>query len=93
MDANLDKTNFTATLFVIFLVSVPLVLNPEGGAALVQQSYAFIATNFGWLYALAGIGAILVLAWLAFGRYGKVRLGAADETPEYVLVESLLGLR
>lgn len=83
MDANLDKTNFTATLFVIFLVSVPLVLNPEGGAALVQQSYAFIATNFGWLYAVAGIGAILVLAWLAFGRYGKVRLGAADETPEY----------
>ena len=83
MDANLDKTNFCATLLIILLVSVPLVLNPEEGAALVQQSYKFIATNFGWLYALGGTAALLALVWLAFGRFGSVMLGEKDSKPEF----------
>ena len=83
MDANIDKTNFAATLIIILLVSVPLVLDPVGGAELVQQSYKFIATNFGWLYLLGGIAALLLVLWLAFGRFGAVTLGSAGEKPEF----------
>ena len=83
MDANIDKTNFAATLIIILLVSVPLVLDPVGGAELVQQSYKFIATNFGWLYLLGGIAALLLVLWLAFGRFGVVTLGSAGEKPEF----------
>lgn len=83
MDANIDKTNFSATLLIILLVSVPLVLNPEEGAALVEQSYSFIASNFGWLYALGGTAALIVLAWLAFGRFGTVLLGEEGDVPEF----------
>jgi BCCT family betaine/carnitine transporter len=83
LDTNIDKVNFTATLLIILLVSVPLALNPEAGAAIVQQSYVFIATHFGWLYAVAGVAALLVLLWLAFGRYGQVRLGLEGDRPEF----------
>ena len=83
MDANLDKTNFALTLLVLLLVSVPLVLDPEGGAELVLQTYGFVASQFGWLYAMAGVAAIIVLAWLAFGRFGRLRLGLEGESPEY----------
>ena len=83
MDANIDKTNFAATLIIILLVSVPLVLDPVGGAELMQQSYKFIATNFGWLYLLGGIAALLLVLWLAFGRFGPVTLGSAGEKPEF----------
>jgi BCCT family betaine/carnitine transporter len=83
LDANIDKTNFAATLIIILLVSVPLVLDPVGGAELVQQSYKFIATNFGWLYLLGGIAALLLVLWLAFGRFGAVTLGSAGEKPEF----------
>ncbi len=83
MDANIDKTNFAATIIIILLVSVPLVLNPEGGALIMQQSYAFIATQFGWLYLMGGVAALLLLLWLAFGRFGTVRLGTGDEQPEF----------
>ena len=38
LDANIDKTNFGATLVIILLVSIPLILNPVGGAALVQSA-------------------------------------------------------
>lgn len=43
-------------------------------------------TAFGaldWLYRL-WVSALLVLAaWLALGRYGRVRLGRGDERPEF----------
>lgn len=83
MDANIDKTNFVATILIILLVSVPLALNPDAGAQLVQQSYNFIASQFGWLYLLAGIVTMILLLWLAFGRYGRVRLGLDNEQPEF----------
>ena len=81
MDANLDKTNFTATLLVIVLVSVPLALNPEGGAALVQSWYAFIATNFGWLYALAGVGA-MARTWTRMRGPGRGLARELQRRPE-----------
>jgi BCCT family betaine/carnitine transporter len=81
--ANIDKINFVATLLIILLVSVPLILNPVAGAAIVQQSYLFISVNFGWVYLLSGMGAFLLLLWLAFGRFGKVLLGAPGEAPEF----------
>ena len=48
-----------------------------------QASYEFIATRFGWLYLLAGVAALVLLLWLAFGRFGGVKLGAVDEQPEF----------
>jgi BCCT family betaine/carnitine transporter len=83
LDANIDKTNFAATIVIILLVSVPLVLNPVAGAELVQQSYQFISFHFGWLYLLSGVAALLLLGWLAFGRFGRVKLGVGDEPPEF----------
>ena len=83
MDSNVDKTNFAATIVVILLVSVPLALDPAAGARAMQTSYEFIAVNFGWLYLLGGVTALLLLMWLAFGRFALVKLGTADEQPEF----------
>lgn len=83
MNANIDKTNFLATLLIILLVSVPLILSPEKGAAVVIESYQFIALNFGWLYQLAGVAVLVFLLWLAFGRFGAVKLGRDGDDPEF----------
>lgn len=83
MNANIDKTNFIATLLIILLVSVPLVLSPERGAAVIVDSYQFIVTHFGWLYQLAGVAVLVLLLWLAFGRFGEVKLGRPEDKPEF----------
>lgn len=83
MQSNLDRINFAAALGVILLTCVPLLLDPEGGAAIVLGSYALISRNFGWLYLLAGIGTLGLLLWLAFGRYAHVKLGECSDKPEF----------
>lgn len=42
-----------------------------------------IGDRFGWLYVVAMTGFVLLSAWLAFGRFGHVKLGQDDEKPEF----------
>lgn len=43
----------------------------------------WVSMNFGWLYVACVFGFILFLLVIAVGRWGDVRLGRDDETPEY----------
>lgn len=83
MSAQIDKFGFTATILVVLLISVPLFFAPEAGAKIMTDLYSFIAVNFGFLYLLAGSGTLILLIWLAFGKYGKIKLGDADDTPDF----------
>jgi BCCT family betaine/carnitine transporter len=78
-----DWPSFSAAVAIIVLVSVPLVLFPESGSNFLAGLYAFISNQFGFLYLVAGIAVIVFLVWLALSRYGKIRLAAGDEQPEY----------
>lgn len=78
-----DWPSFGASIAVIVLVCAPLAVFPEAGGRLLQTCYAFISDRFGFLYAVAGLGVFLLLAWLAFGRFGKVKLGRDEDEVEY----------
>jgi BCCT family betaine/carnitine transporter len=82
-NGKLDWPGFATALAVIVGVCLPLILSPEAGGALLQQVYNYIAGQLGWLYLLGGCGALVLVAWLAFGRYGQVILGAEGDTPEF----------
>ena len=57
---------------------------PEEGERLLVGTYNALTANLGWLYLLAGLAVLILLAWLAFGRYGQVRLASSeDEQPEF----------
>ena len=48
--------------------------------------YSFLVPNFGWMFILATFGFLTFALYLAFSRFGKVRLGAQDEQPEFSTV-------
>src|SRR5690606_299895 len=41
------------------------------------------ATNFGWMYLMATSGFVLFVIFLALSKFGGIRLGADNETPEF----------
>ncbi len=67
-----------AVLIIIFGLVFSSELDKISGIVM-----SFISDNFGWLYILFVFFCILFLIWLAFGRYGKIRLGKDDDKPEY----------
>lgn len=80
---SLDLRVFVPSVLVIVGLMFPLIIFPESGAALVSALFAFATGQFGWLYLLAGLGAVVFLVGLAMSRYGNVRLGGPDDTPEF----------
>ena len=78
-----DWPSFVASVAIILVASISLVLFPERGARFLTDLYAFISGHFAFIYLLAGVATLGLLIWLAMGRFGKVRLGADDEKPEF----------
>ena len=81
MTQAVDRVNFVLTLSVMLAMAIPLLLFPEASALALQTAYNFLATELGWLYILTAISAFGAVLFLAFGPYGRVRLG--DDTPEF----------
>ena len=83
MKHKVDWPNFSASVAIILLVCIPLVLFPESGGKILAELYGFISSTFGFLYLIAGTAVMVLLLWLAVGRYGKIRLASGDEKPEF----------
>ena len=56
---------------------------PGNGARHLTSLYTFISGHFAFVYLLAGVSTLSLLIWLAASKYGKIRLAAGDEQPEF----------
>lgn len=74
---------FWISLAIVLGLSIPLIFFPEAGTRAVNAVWTFVTSYFGWYFLLFGICAFGVLMWLAFGRYGNVKLGRVDDEPEF----------
>jgi BCCT family betaine/carnitine transporter len=79
--SKIDWPSFIATVAMILIVCIPLALAGDTAAVFLQQVYKFISEQFGIMYQLAAVCAVAFLIWLAFSRFGDVRLG--DDEVEF----------
>ncbi len=80
---NIDWLVFIATAAIVVGASAFLILMPEAGSQIVNHLFDFITVKFGIVYILAANACLLFLGWLAFGPYGKIRLGSEAEHPAF----------
>jgi len=45
--------------------------------------FSFLVPNFGWVFILSSFGFLAFSVYLAFSRYGRIRLGGDAEQPEF----------
>ena len=82
-EPDVDWAIFTPAVLIVLLGSISLMVSTESTAELIAEGRSAVMSGFLWVYLLAGMGAFLFCLWLAFGRYGHVKLGAPGEPPEY----------
>lgn len=76
-------------LVLTAIVAVWGVADTEGLAAFAQAQVAQQFRSRAWFIMLTASLIVVTVLWLAFSRYGKVRLGADDERPEFSTVSWL----
>ncbi|MFK8022268.1 MAG: BCCT family transporter [Pseudomonadales bacterium] len=82
-EPGVDWAVFTPALIAVLVAAIPLIIFPQEAAKLITEWRGVVMTHFLWLYLLIGLGALGFCAWLAFGRFAHVKLGAPGEEPEY----------
>ena len=71
----------SAGLIIIFVVFAALA--PHRCLILFNWMQSGIAHNFAWLYIFSMSSFLIFVLWLCLSRYGNIRLGADDESPEF----------
>ncbi|WP_084487191.1 BCCT family transporter [Nocardia sienata] len=59
------------------------ILDQDSLAGFASNAQSWVITNTGWLFVLVATSFVVYVIWLALSRYGKIPLGADDETPEF----------
>lgn len=81
----------TGRLGTVFGISVSVsalflawgVFFTESLSSAMSAALSWVTESFGWVYLAAPIGILGFLAWLAFSRYGRIRLGKDHDRPEF----------
>jgi len=81
----------TSRIGVVFYVSLAIsvvfvlwgVFFTENLSAVTSVILGYVLENFAWLYLISTTLFLVFVAYLAFSRYGKIRLGKDDERPEF----------
>ena len=59
------------------------VLFTDNIATVTGAILTYVMTNFGWVFILSTLSFLIFMLYLAFSRYGSIRLGKDDEKPEF----------
>ncbi|MEW9670381.1 BCCT family transporter [Ammoniphilus sp. 3BR4] len=76
---------------MVFYLSVAIValfvlwgaIKPDNLAEVANDALGFTIGKFGWLYMIAAFAFLIFSLYIAFSKYGQIRLGADDDDPEY----------
>ncbi|MEZ8989634.1 BCCT family transporter [Vibrio breoganii] len=79
----IDKPTFFGALFLLLSVVFPLILFPVQGANWIAVAKSFMTDKLGVLYLALGIAAMCFMIYTIFSDLGQIKLGDADEQPEF----------
>jgi glycine betaine transporter len=74
---------FRISVIVVLLFVLWGLFDPEGFGEAANNALGFTIGKFGWFYLIAAFTFLLFSLYLAFSKYGKIKLGEDDSEPEY----------
>jgi BCCT family betaine/carnitine transporter len=79
---NIDYFTTGIPLVGIIILSAIFMFRPEQSANLLNIMRNFLGNQFGFYYIMIGLGTFICSLYIAFSKYGKIRLGNRS-TPRY----------
>ncbi len=80
---------FYVSVLIITVFVIAAALQPEAVESTAQKLLDVTARNVGWMYLMATTGFVLFVFFLAFSRFGCIRLGPDNELAEFSYVSWL----
>ena len=78
-----DPLIFFSVLGLVLIVLSATVINREQTGTFLFGLQDAIVEYFSWLFSLTVTGLLVFSIWLVFSRFGRIKLGPDDSTPEF----------
>ncbi|MBM0127717.1 BCCT family transporter [Pimelobacter simplex] len=79
----LDRVTFGVAAALVLAFLVWGAVDSESMTTGTGEVLGWLTDNFGWMFVLVSAGFVLLSGYLALTRYGNIRLGPDDSTPEF----------
>lgn len=73
---------FTSSIFIIISIALTLIFEEQAEESF-NAIQAFVANNAGWFFVLCVNVFLLFVIYLAFSKYGQLRIGGKNAKPEF----------
>lgn len=73
---------FTSTIFIIVSIALTLIFR-EQAESYFNEIQSFISNTVGWFFILCVNVFLIFVIYLAFSKYGEIRIGGKDARPEF----------
>lgn len=80
---NGSKTVFYVSLILVAAIAIWSVAFNDSFTVAANAVFSFLTNDFAWLYLVCMLVFLAFDVYVAFGRFGKIRLGGDDSRPEY----------
>jgi glycine betaine transporter len=80
------NTVFYISLVVVFAIVLWGLVAPENFGSAANGLFSYLVGNFGWFYLISMFSFVIFSIWIAFSKYGSIKLGPDDSKPEYSYV-------
>ncbi len=81
-----DKKVFYISLLIVLGIVIWGVAAPGMFESAANASFSYLVGNFGWFYMLSMSSFVIFAIWIAASKYGAIKLGPDDSTPDYSFV-------
>ncbi len=81
-----NNTVFIVSILIVLVIVAWGLIGPGSFEAVGNSLFAFFVGKFGWFYLLSMFSFVVFSIWIAFSKYGKIKLGPDDSKPEYSLI-------
>ena len=78
-----ENSVFLSTVLIAVLVIVFGAIFSKELGTISGVIMSWVSFNFGWLYIWSVVIFCIFCAWIAFSKYGKIKLGGDNEKPEF----------
>lgn len=77
---------FFVTIGILLLLVVVGITNPKLLVTALNGAFSWVLHYFGWWFMLLGAVLLIFVHFMAFSRFGKIRIGGQDADPEFDMV-------
>ncbi len=78
-----DKAVYIPSVLITLFLAFYFVFNPESSLDKLNSVFAYMTNELGWTYIWFTLAAFGSALYLIFGKYGNVKLGSEDDTPDF----------